>query len=486
MSIAFSNNASIVISHSPSHVLNGAFTIEWFQYYSSQTTPIQRVFYKGNLGFEIQNNTTRLILPHTTLSASYSNYLNEWRHIVISRDTSGVISLMVDGNKLIETTYTGRFNTDSIVFGKILNNNNTSFNGFITNFRYIPDVFIYTSYSKPLFALPPTDATEILLLSHNSANVYRNYVSKPIILNPFLTAHSTNTPFSNNGLTLYPSTLPVDLSPIQNVYNPENPITELSTSITNGVYVFDKDASNVLFNDPSGNHLDYSTEITFAGWVRPTGSQNTISTIIVNRTAPTSGTHTIGLEYRDDYHLRFRRRGILFDTATNLFLVPNEWNFVAFSVSNEQIDVYVSNSNQTESHTLTDPAPASLTITNIMIGGDIIAESTNRFMNGQLSQLLLFNKYLDSQTINNIAYYTGITLNYYPLQTISSYPSIFVPFPITTKKSRLPDSNNTATVSMNNETRRLAPDNSFLKYGASHSDRIRKLKLANHINSKLL
>jgi hypothetical protein len=489
MSIAFAENSAIVINHTPVYALNGAFTIEWFQYYTANSSQIQRVFYKGSLGFEFENDTTRLLLPRQTISAAYpkSNYVEQWRHIVITRNTSGIVSLLIDGTPLIELTNAGKFNnTENIVLGRVLNNANTAFSGLLTNFRYTPTAYIYTQYTKPMFPLVPTDNTEILLLSHSAANVYTNYVSKQMTLYPLNTTHSTDSPFVSNGLALYPSTLPVDLSPIQNIYNPTNPTTEETTTITDGVYVFDKDLSNVLFNDPSNNHLDYSNGITFAGWVRPTGTPNLISTIIINRTEEVSGQHTIGLEYRSDNSLRFRRRGTFFNTNTNLSVVPNEWNFVAFSVSNEVINIYISNSSQTESHTLTDPDPAPIDITNIMIGGDLVSSSTNRFMNGELSQLLLFNTYMDAAAINTIRYYTGITLNYYTPSILAEFPSIFAPFIVSARKNRLPYSNNTAMVSMNYASRRIEPDSNFLKYGASHSDRIRKLKIINHINSKLL
>jgi hypothetical protein len=154
----------------------GQFTIEWFQYMTSQTAN-PRVFTIGSwntatIGVSIENNSGgRLyfwVNGNVELTYVITSYLNTWVHMAITRDASNIIRIFQNGVvRVTSSANTADFNNLSAVLA-IGNETNpgSQFPGYITNFHWVKGTALYTAaFTRPSQPITPVANTKLLLLA---------------------------------------------------------------------------------------------------------------------------------------------------------------------------------------------------------------------------------------------------------------------------------------------------------------------------------
>jgi hypothetical protein len=186
----------------------GSFTVEWFQYMTSQTS-YPRVFAVGNypstsIGVSIEGGTF-YVWEAGTYRFSYSltsdGYLNRWIHFAVSRD-NGTTRVFKNGAQ-IGSSYSDTNNiTNSSTVLCIGQESSPGagayFDGYISNFRILKGTGLYTAS----FAVPNTTLTAITnttLLTCQSSTIIDNSIYTASITNSGgATVSSTITPFSSS------------------------------------------------------------------------------------------------------------------------------------------------------------------------------------------------------------------------------------------------------------------------------------------------
>jgi len=151
------------------------FTVEWFQYQTQVSPPdYSRLFQIGtypehSFAVSIESGALFLWLDKTYYGVlALSNYLNEWSHFAISRQ-SGTVSIWQDGSRIWTGTVGNSVTNNSDVF-KIGSGSSQVWNGYISNFRlvtgngncvYDPSNLTIT---VPTTALTNVSGTKLLLL----------------------------------------------------------------------------------------------------------------------------------------------------------------------------------------------------------------------------------------------------------------------------------------------------------------------------------
>jgi hypothetical protein len=186
----------------------GSFTVEWYQYMTSQTS-YPRVFSVGNypslsIGVSIEGGTF-YVWETGTFRFSYSltsdGYLNRWLHFAVSRN-NGTTRVFKNGIQ-IGAAYPDTNNiTNSSTLLCIGQESSPSagayYDGYISNFRILKGTGLYTaSFAVPNSAL--TAITNTVLLTCKSSTIVDNSTyAATITNNGGATVSSTITPFSSS------------------------------------------------------------------------------------------------------------------------------------------------------------------------------------------------------------------------------------------------------------------------------------------------
>lgn len=170
----------------------GDFTVEWFQYMTSQPSN-PRVFAVGNypstsIGVSIEGGTF-YVWENSGFRFSYSltagGYLNQWVHFAISR-ISGQTRVFKNGTQ-IGSTYadTYNINNSSTVFNigqESTASSGSYFPGYITSFRVCKGLGVYSgNFTKPTSPLGVTQGANPYGGSNTSAITAGQCV---LLLNP--------------------------------------------------------------------------------------------------------------------------------------------------------------------------------------------------------------------------------------------------------------------------------------------------------------
>lgn len=143
----------------------GDFTVEWFSYQTS-TTQFQRIFTVGDfpnikIGVSIETSTFYYWANNSfRYSSASSTTTNTWYHFAVVRQ-SGITKVYRDGTlRGSQITDTNNITENATTF--VVGNTNTfatnaAFVGYITNFRFIKGLAVYTgNFTKPTSALTAT------------------------------------------------------------------------------------------------------------------------------------------------------------------------------------------------------------------------------------------------------------------------------------------------------------------------------------------
>jgi hypothetical protein len=157
----------------------GQFTIEWFQYMTSQT-PNPRVFTLGafpsaTVGVSIEGARFYFWVNGSSgINYVMTSYLNTWVHFAVTRDASNIIRIFQNGVvRLTTAANTADFNNLSAVLA-IGNETNpgSSFPGYITNFHWVTGTALYTgAFTRPNQLITPVANTKLLLLATTSGTL---------------------------------------------------------------------------------------------------------------------------------------------------------------------------------------------------------------------------------------------------------------------------------------------------------------------------
>ena len=183
----------------------GNFTIEWWQYMTSQPSN-PRVFSIGNypsttIGVSIEGGTFYL-WENSGIGFNYSltagGYLNRWLHFAISRN-NGTTSIFKDGIQ-IGSSYsdTNNINNTSTALSigqESSPSSNSYFPGYISNFRIVKGTALYTSNFTPPTS-PLTAIANTSLLTCQSATIIDNSSNNFTITNNGAATVSSTAPFT--------------------------------------------------------------------------------------------------------------------------------------------------------------------------------------------------------------------------------------------------------------------------------------------------
>ena len=186
----------------------GSFTVEWYQYMTSQTS-YPRVFAVGNypstsIGVSIEGGTF-YVWETGTFRFSYSltadGYLNRWLHFAVSRN-NGTTRVFRNGTQIgaayPDTNNITNSSTLLCIGQESVQGAGGYFDGYISNFRILKGTGLYTaSFAVPNSAL--TAITNTTLLTCQSSTIIDNSTYAATITNGgSATVSSTITPFSSS------------------------------------------------------------------------------------------------------------------------------------------------------------------------------------------------------------------------------------------------------------------------------------------------
>lgn len=144
----------------------GDFTIEWFQYqFDNNSFP--RIFAIGSypstsIGCSIEGGTFYAWCSGANSFGSLSSYKNAWQHFAIVRRSSNLY-VYRNGSQIstAKANTTNITNSSTTLYIGVENggNSGTSFGGYITNFRWVKGLAVYTgNFTTPTSALTLTAA----------------------------------------------------------------------------------------------------------------------------------------------------------------------------------------------------------------------------------------------------------------------------------------------------------------------------------------
>ena len=197
-----------------------------------------------------------------------------WHHIVFERDDTrtSTAKVFLDGQLVSSGTDTRDFNTNIITLGeKWPTNTEGGFQGYISNFRYVKGVMVYTgNFQVPTSPLTSTQSagtniaaitagqTKVLLNSPNSDNFLKDY-------------SSSNFTMSNNNTVLRSSDSPFTLPTLS------------SLSVTSGAFA--GGTSTTI----TGTNLTSTTGVTVDGVASDTVTVNSSTSVTFITPAGTTG-----------------------------------------------------------------------------------------------------------------------------------------------------------------------------------------------------
>ena len=306
----------------------GNFTIEWWQYMTSQPAN-PRVFSIGNwssatIGVSIETGGTFYVWENSGARFNYSltadGYLNRWLHFAISRN-NGTTSIFKNGIQIgssySDTNNINNTSTTLSIGQESTPTANSYFPGYISNFRIVNGTAVYTSNFTP----PTSPLTAIANTSLLTCNA------------PTIVDSSTNNfTITNNGSATVSSVSPTFPAPSNNFQFARRTSAAVGKSVQfdgTNQYLSVGSAANWAFLNNG------STPFTIEAWVNPTSVTTAVSPAIVSTTGYQSQIgfyFVIGNYNNGDVLFAICNGASINQWATsNNFLTANTWTHVAVS-----------------------------------------------------------------------------------------------------------------------------------------------------------
>ena len=513
MSLLFAGDNSSYItidSHTDFQVGTGEFTIEWFQY-RTDSNPNTRIFTFGNypnatLGVSIEGNMFYLWANKSfILNVDIGNHKEQWIHFAITRDRKNIIKIFKNGQTLVELEYTETINNSENMSIGIEETDDTAFGGYLTNIRFTKKALYTADFSTPIAPLFNTTESVLLILAHKE-NIL-NYASTTLTITNN-TEWNSLSPFTSNVLSLTTNTSQSFVKQFEDPLNPMSPSINkwndfssfnstfilTNTTLSDGVLSFSRENNSIAVQSQEILQTRSLTNLSLYGWVNVDYTNGDILTILLNRNNDIDNTQNIyGIESRGagDYRLRWNNKLIFINQQTSLTLPNNNWCFVGLTVNTTDkiAKMYLKHNSIDESFIFSgetyeeDLGISPIDLSNIMIGGNT---TTRRSFNGSMKTLQMFNAVLSDAQIQEQYLLSGQQLGFILYDEPEHFIPPFTPMdtPTLTKKILNERTNQSLFSLLNHSSNRILPQNNFLPtQSASSSERLRKLKLQNHISA---
>lgn len=187
-------------------------------------------------------------------------------------------------------------------------------------------------------------------------------------------------------------------------------ITQNSLSVSKSITVnilanscgSDTIPGNALLISSNGNYANVpplnlnSNTITISAWIKPNAVQNDWAGIVFCR----GGTTTSGISLRSNLEFRFHWDAGNYGITTGLYVIPNEWNYVAFVMTPTAVTLYVNEKMVTKSGNFNPEMFDAATY----IGND--KNSTSRTFKGLIDEVCFWNRALTTDEIRALRHLT--------------------------------------------------------------------------------
>ena len=242
-----------------------------------------------NNGFDLQYDftgswtTDPIIYVYHPTSGTYTTSTGRpsqkiWHHIVFERDGSSNAKIFLDGQLVSSGTDARDFNTNILTLGeKWPTNNEGGFQGFMSNFRYVKGVSVYTgNFTVPTSPLTATQAagtniaaitsgqTQVLLNTPNSANFLLDSSASPLTV-------------SNNNSITASSDSPFTLPTVTSLSVTGGILAGGTSSIISGTNLLSTTGVTVGGNAATGVTVNSSNSVTF---ISPSGTMGAKDVIV--------------------------------------------------------------------------------------------------------------------------------------------------------------------------------------------------------------
>ncbi len=200
-----------------------------------------------------------------------------WHHIVFERDGSSNAKIFLDGQLVSSGTDTRDFNTNIITLGeKWPTNNEGGFQGYISNFRYVKGVMVYTgNFTVPTSPLTSTQTagTNIAAITSGQTQVLLN---TPNSVNFLLDSSASAFTVSNNNSITASSGSPFTLPTVTSLSVTSGVIAGGTSSIISGTNLLSTTGVTVGGNAATGVTVNSSNSVTFISPSGSTGAKDVI------------------------------------------------------------------------------------------------------------------------------------------------------------------------------------------------------------------
>jgi len=178
-SLYFNGSSNIRLAGSDDWAVGtGDFTVEWFQYQENGGS-YPRIFAvqpwpDTQIGVSVEEDGDNYYawIGGEGYGTSISNYLNQWIHCAITRE-SGTLYIFKDGDLSFSTTSSEDItdNTNLLYIGST--SDGDYFTGHITNFHFVKGTALYTSnFTPPTSPITPVSNTKLLLLTSSEDTAF--------------------------------------------------------------------------------------------------------------------------------------------------------------------------------------------------------------------------------------------------------------------------------------------------------------------------
>ena len=214
---AASNTSYLGIFQSNPDVLvfgTNDFTVEWFQYVTSNTNEFTRVFSihpysetQIGMSYEGTEDPKTVYLWYnngsdfSNLSVN-ANVLDAWHHIAVTGSGGSNLKVFLDGSNLLNESVPYNIqnpgNWKFAIGAEEDGVESTFFDGYLTNFRVLNGTALYTSnFTVPSIPLTNLSNTQLLLLTSNGSTPFQDSSSNALTVNNLgsgLVSWSSNSP----------------------------------------------------------------------------------------------------------------------------------------------------------------------------------------------------------------------------------------------------------------------------------------------------
>ena len=200
-----------------------------------------------------------------------------WHHLVFERDGSSNAKIFLDGQLVSSGTDTRDFNTNIITLGeKWPTNNEGGFQGFMSNFRYVKGVMVYTdNFTVPTSPLTATQAagTNIAAITSGQTKVLLN---TPNSVNFLVDSSASPFTVSNNNSITASSDSPFTLPTVTSLSVTGGVLAGGTSSIISGTNLSSTTGVTVGGNAATGVTVNSSNSVTFISPSGTTGAKDVI------------------------------------------------------------------------------------------------------------------------------------------------------------------------------------------------------------------